>query len=443
MNIRGNWTSIILLTLDVGGLYLIIILSQAARLNEWGRDINFSLAMVLFVTLMVFYVFNLYSLDRMSRSLETLMRTSLAVGVASLITAAMIYTTRSFDVDPVLWRSVFLVSMFSYLFWAALIRFLIIRWVRINRRPRWLVVAKKATFDVLYQEMASVDPAILLHDLKGDHPDQIFLQATELDKQYGLDGVIVDQENYLNKELIPKLMHLRFSGCRVLGTEEFFEEFAMKIPVAYLKDHWFVISEGFTLLHHSAQLRVKRLFDLLIAGLGLIVLVPAVLLCAPLIKLDGGRVFYRQQRTGKDGIPFFLVKLRTMREDAEQGKAQWAEKNDPRTTTVGRWLRRTRLDELPQLWNVIKGDMSFVGPRPERPDFNLILEKEIPYYNLRHMVKPGITGWAQVMYPYGASVSDALRKLEYDLYYIKNYSLILDLYIALRTIKVVVSHAGR
>src|SRR5262249_29655017 len=159
----------------------------------------------------------------------------------------------------------------------------------------------------------------------------------------------------------------------------------------------------------------------------MVALSPLMLVTAIAIKLDSkGPVFYRQSRTGLNGVTFILYKFRTMVEDAEKSGARWAEENDPRVTRVGRFLRATRIDELPQLWNVLLGQMSFIGPRPERPDFNSELEAAIPYYDLRHLVKPGITGWAQVLYPYGASVEDAREKLQYDLYYIKNYSVMLD-----------------
>jgi len=163
-----------------------------------------------------------------------------------------------------------------------------------------------------------------------------------------------------------------------------------------------------------------------------------MLIAAIAIKLDTrGPVFYSQTRTGLSGVTFRLYKFRTMVKDAEKSGPRWTKKDDPRITRVGRFLRSTRIDELPQLWNVLLGEMSFIGPRPERPDFNAELEAAIPYYDLRHLVKPGITGWAQVLYPYGASVEDAREKLQYDLYYIKNYSVMLDLVILIRTLRAV------
>jgi exopolysaccharide biosynthesis polyprenyl glycosylphosphotransferase len=166
-------------------------------------------------------------------------------------------------------------------------------------------------------------------------------------------------------------------------------------------------------------------------------------LIALAVRLDSpGPVFFRQERVGKGEQPFTLIKFRTMRNDAEKNGAVWACKDDPRVTKVGHILRKTRLDEIPQLFNVLKGDMSFVGPRPERPEFVETLKEKIPYYSKRHFVKPGVTGWAQVRYPYGASVEDSLEKLRYDLYYIKNFSIFLDILIILETIKVVLFGRG-
>jgi exopolysaccharide biosynthesis polyprenyl glycosylphosphotransferase len=188
----------------------------------------------------------------------------------------------------------------------------------------------------------------------------------------------------------------------------------------------------------------KRLFDIAASLALLILALPVILLTAIAIKLESkGPAFYRQQRVGLYGTGFDCLKLRSMRTDAEiAGQALWAEKDDPRITRVGRIIRKVRIDELPQCWSVLKGEMSFVGPRPERPQFVDDLESKLPYYAERHMVKPGITGWAQINYPYGASIEDSRQKLEYDLYYAKNYSPFLDLLILLQTIRVVLWPEG-
>ena len=195
--------------------------------------------------------------------------------------------------------------------------------------------------------------------------------------------------------------------------------------------------------NHIAK-RIKRIVDVALAIFLLVLSAPLMVFCGILIKATSrGSVLFRQDRVGLQGEIFTIYKLRTMRDNAEKGGAQWAAVNDPRITTFGRFLRQTRLDEIPQCWNVLLGSMSFVGPRPERPEFTKELAKTIPYYDLRHLVKPGITGWAQVIFPYGSSVEDALKKLQYELYYIKNQSLMLDLNIIVRTLITVFRRAGR
>jgi len=191
-------------------------------------------------------------------------------------------------------------------------------------------------------------------------------------------------------------------------------------------------------------MKLKRVVDLILVMVLLVILSPLMLLVILAIKLDSpGPVFYSQLRTGLYGKSFRVYKFRSMYQDAEKRGVQWADKDDPRVTRVGRWLRLLRIDELPQIWNVFKGEMSLIGPRPERPEFDTKLKEAIPYYELRYLVKPGITGWAQVLYPYGASIEDAYEKLAYDLYYIKNYSIWLDLAIAFKTIRVVFLGKGR
>ena len=188
----------------------------------------------------------------------------------------------------------------------------------------------------------------------------------------------------------------------------------------------------------------KRAFDIAASLLLLLLTLPIILVTAVAIKLESrGPAFYRQRRVGLYNQGFEIVKLRSMRQDAEvAGKAVWADKDDPRVTRIGRFIRKVRIDELPQTWAVLKGEMGFVGPRPERPQFVEQLEQQLPYYAERHMVKPGITGWAQINYPYGASLDDSRHKLEYDLYYAKNYTPFLDLLILLQTMRVILWHDG-
>ncbi|HWR97756.1 MAG TPA: TIGR03013 family XrtA/PEP-CTERM system glycosyltransferase [Candidatus Methanoperedens sp.] len=265
---------------------------------------------------------------------------------------------------------------------------------------------------------------------------QTLLEAVE---RSGANLVITAISYTQNAELIKSLLRLKMRGVEVVDMPSFVERATGQIPIKNVEDSWFLYSGGFELLHRPWLQRFKRLVDVVSATAGLLLSLPLLGIVALLIKLDSrGPVFFRQERTGQGEKPFQLVKFRSMREDAEQASGPvWAGVRDYRVTRVGRWLRLTRLDEIPQFINVLKGEMSFIGPRPERPFFVERLSREIPYYGLRFAVKPGLTGWAQVQFRYGASVEDAMEKLKYDLYYIKNMSWRLDLFIAFKTLKVV------
>ncbi len=237
-------------------------------------------------------------------------------------------------------------------------------------------------------------------------------------------------------ELEPVLVHALHClplGCRLRSEADFHEDLLSAVPVMHVPPEW-MLAKGLDTSNHLAE-AVKRLTDIALASTLLVASAPLQLLAIVAIALQGdGPVFYRQVRVGRHGRPFSIMKLRSMRVDAEDGAAQWASADDPRATRVGRVLRRTRLDELPQLVNILFGEMSFVGPRPERPEFVSELERTIPFYSWRHFVRPGLTGWAQINYPYGSTAEDARRKLEYDLFYIRHYSVLTDLSIALRTV---------
>lgn len=234
------------------------------------------------------------------------------------------------------------------------------------------------------------------------------------------------------------LLRLKTTGVHVNDLSTFLERETGRVDLDSVNPSWLIFSDGFSSGRRVSSV-AKRLFDISASLLLMVLVAPLLLLAAIAIKLDSkGPVFYRQQRVGLYEEEFWILKLRTMRTDAEaDGRAVWAEKDDPRITRLGRWLRKLRIDELPQIWTVLKGEMSFVGPRPERRQFVEDLEQQLRYYAERHMVKPGITGWAQINYPYGASLEDARHKLEYDLYYAKNYTPFLDLLILLQTVRVI------
>ena len=239
-----------------------------------------------------------------------------------------------------------------------------------------------------------------------------------------------------------QLLDCRAKGIRVTASAQFLERIAGQVPLDAIKASGLIYGDGFE--QGSIRSFVKRSVDLITAVLLLVLASPIIILTALAIYWErSGPVIYRQTRVGLGSKPFTLLKFRSMRVDAEvDGRAQWAQRNDSRVTPIGRFIRRTRIDELPQLFNVLRGEMSFVGPRPERPTFVSELKQRIPFYDLRHSVKPGITGWAQVQFQYAATADEAAKKLQFDLYYVKNNSLILDLMIVLDTARVVISGDG-
>jgi sugar transferase (PEP-CTERM system associated) len=259
----------------------------------------------------------------------------------------------------------------------------------------------------------------------------------------GASEVVLALEERRNALPLNDLLRIKTTGVEVHDFSSFLERETGRVDLDSLNPSWLIFSDGF-----SAGRRLsgwgKRLFDVAVSLLLLLLTWPVILLTALAVKLESkGPAFYRQRRVGLYGEAFEVIKLRSMRTDAEVGgKAVWAQKDDPRVTRVGAFIRKVRIDELPQAWSVLKGEMSFVGPRPERPQFVADLEARLPYYAERHVVKPGITGWAQINYPYGASVEDAREKLEFDLYYAKNYTPFLDILILLQTARVILWPAG-
>ncbi|MGL4987953.1 MAG: exopolysaccharide biosynthesis polyprenyl glycosylphosphotransferase [Cetobacterium sp.] len=248
----------------------------------------------------------------------------------------------------------------------------------------------------------------------------------------------------LTEKEIEKILKIKLKNTHVMGYLDYMLDIEKKIEVSQISEEWLLDAYGFEILRSKFQNKLKRIFDIGMSILILLLTFPIMIIAAVIVKIESpGAVIYSQARVGENEEEFLVYKFRSMRQDAEKDGAKWAQKNDPRVTKFGNFMRKTRIDELPQLLNVIRGDMSFIGPRPERMVFIKELEKQIPYYGLRHMIKPGLTGWAQVMYPYGATVEDAKNKLEYDLYYIKCYSLYLDITILFKTLKTVIFGKGR
>lgn len=267
--------------------------------------------------------------------------------------------------------------------------------------------------------------------------------ALDVAQRHGATMLVLLPDAPIDDDIARELLMAKLRGVMVVDIRSFYEHVVHRLPVLQINDEWLLLNDGFSLNTRGSLRRLKRALDVLISLALLIPGLPLMLLSACIIRLESpGPVIYTQKRVGLHEQEFTVYKFRSMRQDAEKDGAVWAQANDSRVTRFGKFIRKVRIDELPQLWNVLRGDMSFIGPRPERMEFVLKLAEKIPFYNLRHSVKPGLTGWAQVCYPYGASEEDARHKLEYDLYYVKNMSILLDIKIILKTVGVVLFPKG-
>src|SRR5690606_32491670 len=372
-------------------------------------------------------------------------RLLVALGIGFLVLSAIFFAFP----DVATWRSVFVMAAPLSAVFILTLRWVFSRVVGWHRFRRRVIVLGAGARARRLEDMAKAPGAgfevfqyIRMAPEEGDIPGAVpradIGSLTDYMEQNGSEDVVVALQERRGSLPITDLLHVRMSGFGVYDLSAFIEQQTGRVDLAALNPSWLIFSDGFRSSRRSS-LVLKRLFDILASSLLLALSAPILLVMAIAIKLTSpGPVFYRQVRTGQFGQPFEVLKFRSMRVDAEKdGTPRWAQKEDPRVTTVGRIIRSSRIDEIPQIFNVLRGDMSFVGPRPERPFFVEELAKKIPFYNERHVVKPGITGWAQLNYPYGASEEDARHKLEFDLYYIKNYTLFLDLLILIQTVRVV------
>ena len=267
--------------------------------------------------------------------------------------------------------------------------------------------------------------------------------ALDIAQQQHATMILLLPDAPIDDDIAHELLMAKLRGSMVVDIRSFYEHVVHRLPLTQINDEWLLQTEGFSLNTRGSLRRLKRALDVLISLVLLVLTAPVMLLTALIVRLESpGPVIYRQDRVGLFEKEFTVYKFRSMRADAEKNGAVWASAHDNRVTRFGKFIRKVRIDELPQIWNILKGDMSFIGPRPERMAFVQKLKESIPYYSLRHTVKPGLTGWAQVCYPYGASEEDARRKLEYDLYYIKNMSLLLDINIVFKTVGVVLFPKG-
>jgi sugar transferase (PEP-CTERM system associated) len=406
------------------------------------------------VTQVCLYYTDLYDLRLLTDRRELWTRLTQALSTASFILAVLYF-----------WFPILIIGRGVFLIAALLVIVLVSGWRftfewasgQIGPRERLLLVGTTASAVALARELferrhelgveivgfVDSDPARVGAPVINPGVIGTIEDIPSIVRARNVDRVVVSLSDARGRLPMDKLLEMKLDGVAFDHLASVYESYTGKIAVENLRPSWLIFSSGFK---KSAVLAAsKRALDLAASTIGLTLAVPVMALVAIAVKLtSSGPVFYHQQRVGQHGRIFTVHKVRSMRQDAEAATGPvWAAKaGDPRVTPVGRFLRRSRLDELPQLWNVIKGDMSFVGPRPERPEFVAELTRHIPYYGQRHVVRPGLTGWAQVRYTYGASVEDALQKLQYDLFYIKNLSLALDLFIILDTVKTVLLRKG-
>ncbi len=458
MNASGNATVIVLVLLDILGVVLIFNLNHFLITDVFATNflLTWKLVLIAAFTFLYFYLMDLYTFESMLSQLGMLERSFIAMVLTGMTVALTVYLLGPAFIGGFVGRGVLATSLLMVWLWSLWWRYLLNNWIRSQRRMiEWLVITDGDTADFVkqFRSFYAVERLLLL--CPPDAPPEIFddpaienpgtwhdLEQVLWERQVA--GIVVAAPERAPEMLISRLMGIRISGVRIYTISDFYERFLARLPVFQLNQQWIATAHGFDLIHNPIGLRFKRYIDILIALVGGLVLFPLILFTASTVLLTSGLpILYRQTRVGENGAPFTVLKFRTMVNNAEAQGAQFAAKNDPRTTLLGGIMRKFRLDELPQLWNVLRGDMSFIGPRPERPEFISQLSRDIPYYNLRHVVKPGITGWAQVMHGYGDSSEDAAQKLQYDLFYIKNYSLMLDISIIIRSIKVVFFGTGR
>jgi sugar transferase (PEP-CTERM system associated) len=398
------------------------------------------------------YYAELYDFRILSERREVFLRLLQALGSTSLILAVVYYWFPAL----VIGRGVFVIAAVLVIGAVGGWR-IIYEWVtgQLRSRERLLLVGTSAASITLAKELFErrelgvqivgfIDPDPTRVGAPVLNPGVIgtLEDIPRISRSLGVDRVVVSLADARGRLPMDKLLEMKLDGVTFDHLASVYEEYTGKIAVENLRPSWLIFSEGF---RKSPKLEaVKRAIDLAVAAVGLVLTLPVMLAVAAGIRLTSpGYVLFKQDRVGRNGRVFRLYKFRSMMAHAEAlTGAVWATPDDERVTPLGRFLRRSRLDELPQFWNVLKGDMSLVGPRPERPEFVQDLTKQIPFYGQRHVVKPGLTGWAQVRYSYGASVEDALEKLQYDLFYVKNMSMGLDLFILFKTIQTVVLQRG-
>ena len=455
------WRSMVLVTGEAFLLVAAVIISSVVVAGPYAWDLLtdntavFRVLLIVMVCQVSLHYVDLYDLRTITGTRDLAVRLLRALGAASLLLGI------TYWLFPLL-----VVEQGMFVLFAAIAVLLVIAWrsafewvtSRLAPRERLLLVGTSPAAVTLARELferrqelgvdivgfVDVDPArvgapVINPGVVGTIDDIPALTAS-----MRVDRVVVSLSDERGKLPMGQLLDVRLrTGVAFDHLASVYEEYTGKIALENLRPSWLIFSAGFR--KTRMLLVAKRTFDIVAAVCGLVLASPLMLLAAMIVKLEspGDPILYHQERVGLNGKVFTIHKFRTMRTDAEAGTGPiWSRANDTRVTSVGRFMRKTRLDEIPQLWNVLSGEMSLIGPRPERPSFVEQLTQQIPFYGQRHVVKPGLTGWAQVRYSYGASVEDAVEKMQYDLFYVKNLSMRFDLVIAFETVKTVLLRRG-
>ncbi len=398
-----------------------------------NRGLGFRNAIIILAALTAYYIANVYNISVGRYRLRDMATVIVINGMLMLLTTfAKIFT---FYEGIILFG---IITMFQIAF-----RYIVI--MGVVEKQRIVFVGENDYTSDLLESIRKDEQYKMTEFLKNTNVTELRREVLKTCKMRKTDIIVDFTENLLlDPKMVDRLLQHKLEGLQYYNYLEFYETYENKLPISHLSPKWFLEDSGFEIYHNNFNLKAKRLLDIFFALLIGIMTAPIMVIAAMIVKLESrGPIFFIQERVGEGNRKFNIVKFRSMTTDAEKDGPKWASKNDNRVTRFGKIMRATRIDELPQLWNVLRGEMSFVGPRPEREFFIQQLEKEIPYYNLRHTVKPGLTGWAQVMYPYGASIEDAYRKLQYDLYYIKHHDIIFDMKVLLKTVTIVIFGKGR
>jgi sugar transferase (PEP-CTERM system associated) len=422
----------------------------AARVHGSLATADFwKIALITALCELCFYYNDLYNLTVVHNARELVIRLLQAAGAAAIVLAAVGLTTPRLLFDAPTFTTALGVFLTAALAWRLAFAF-VTEDFKLEERILILGAGETASAlareirtqqDFAYRLVGFIDDGqpvrrVRLHNVLGGIDD---LDRIVADRR--VTRIVVGLSDRRGRMPVESLLRAKLAGVRVEDATTTYERLTGKILIDDLRPSWLVFSDGFR-ASHTTRL-VKRMLDLALAVIGSVLAAPLMLVTALAVRLESrGPILYAQERVGENGQVFVLRKFRSMRADAERGTPIWARDRDDRVTRVGRFIRITRLDELPQLWNVLRGEMSFVGPRPERPFFVQQLVAAIPFYMQRHAVKPGLTGWAQVKYRYGSSIADATEKLRYDLYYIKHLSIALDLTIVIDTVKVILFGKG-